>query len=131
MSRVLETRGVLGLACAMAALAVAAPERARAIDHSILRESTVIGRNTGLPSVGPGVPRTPPGEIDMVFEMAFFFKNLELLGLDEVNGKTEYGVVVPAILGSAMFVLTLAALCGLYPGWSAARIRPAEALHYE
>jgi len=42
-----------------------------------------------------------------------------------------YAVVLPALVGSAAAILGLAALCGLYPGWSAARIRPAEALHYE
>jgi len=41
------------------------------------------------------------------------------------------GVVVAALVGSAVFMLLLAALCGLYPGWSATRIQPAEALHYE
>lgn len=41
------------------------------------------------------------------------------------------GVVVTALVGSAVFMLLLAALCGLYPGWSATRIQPAEALHYE
>ncbi len=42
-----------------------------------------------------------------------------------------YGVVLPALVGSAAVILALAALCGLYPGWSAARVHPAEALHYE
>jgi putative ABC transport system permease protein len=43
----------------------------------------------------------------------------------------SYGIVVPALLVSAALILLLAALCGLYPGWSATRIQPAEALHYE
>jgi putative ABC transport system permease protein len=42
-----------------------------------------------------------------------------------------YGVVVPALLVSALLILGLAGLCGWYPGWSATRIQPAEALHYE
>jgi putative ABC transport system permease protein len=42
-----------------------------------------------------------------------------------------YTVVVPALLASAALILLLAALCGFYPGWSASRIHPAEALHYE
>jgi ABC-type antimicrobial peptide transport system permease subunit len=42
-----------------------------------------------------------------------------------------FAVVVPATIVSALLILLLAMLCGLYPGWSATRIRPAEALHYE
>lgn len=42
-----------------------------------------------------------------------------------------FAVVLPALLSSAVLILVLAALCGLYPGWSATRIHPAEALHYE
>jgi putative ABC transport system permease protein len=40
-------------------------------------------------------------------------------------------VIVQGLVISAVFMLSLAALCGLYPGWSATRIQPAEALHYE
>lgn len=42
-----------------------------------------------------------------------------------------FGVVVPALIGSALLILLLAGLCGWYPGWTATRINPAEALHYE
>ena len=42
-----------------------------------------------------------------------------------------YRVVIPALAISAALILLLAGACGLYPGWSATRIQPAEALHYE
>jgi ABC-type antimicrobial peptide transport system permease subunit len=42
-----------------------------------------------------------------------------------------WSVVAPALAASAAIILALAAVCGLYPGWTATRIRPAEALHYE
>jgi putative ABC transport system permease protein len=42
-----------------------------------------------------------------------------------------YRIVLPALLLSAGAILLLAAVCGLYPGWSATRIHPAQALHYE
>lgn len=42
-----------------------------------------------------------------------------------------FGVVLQGIVVSSLFMLVLAAMCGLYPGWSATRIHPAEALHYE
>jgi putative ABC transport system permease protein len=38
---------------------------------------------------------------------------------------------VQAVIVSAIAILLLAGMCGLYPGWSATRIFPAEALHYE
>lgn len=38
---------------------------------------------------------------------------------------------VKAVLGASVSILILAALCGLYPGVSATRIQPSEALHYE
>jgi putative ABC transport system permease protein len=42
-----------------------------------------------------------------------------------------FEVVLPALAISALFMLVRAAACGLYPGWTATRIHPAEALHYE
>jgi putative ABC transport system permease protein len=35
------------------------------------------------------------------------------------------------LVGSLAVVYTLTLLCGLYPSWLAARVQPAEALHYE
>ena len=42
-----------------------------------------------------------------------------------------YGIAVPALIVAGIAILLLSAVCGLYPGWSATRIPPAEALHYE
>jgi putative ABC transport system permease protein len=43
----------------------------------------------------------------------------------------SFPVVLAALALAAAFMLLLAAGCGLYPGWMATRIHPAEALHYE
>ena len=51
-----------------------------------------------------------------------------LLGIDQDITVMTY---VVAILLSAAVIYALAAVCGLYPGWLASRIRPAAALHYE
>lgn len=40
-------------------------------------------------------------------------------------------VVIPAMVISAIAMATIAGICGLYPGWSATRIGPSDALHYE
>jgi putative ABC transport system permease protein len=42
-----------------------------------------------------------------------------------------FGVVLAAAAVASVFMLGLAGACGLYPGWTATRIHPAEALHYE
>jgi len=42
-----------------------------------------------------------------------------------------FPLVVGAAILSALFMISLAGGCGLYPGWTATRIQPAEALHYE
>ncbi len=84
-----------GLPCLIAAMALGLADPAFAEDFSIIDESSVIGRNYGLPGLGPGQPETPVGEVDVRVETAFYFKNLELLGLDSINGETLYGVLVP------------------------------------
>jgi len=43
----------------------------------------------------------------------------------------SFDIVLLALLASAVFMLGLAGFCGLYPGWTATRVHPAEALHYE
>lgn len=42
-----------------------------------------------------------------------------------------FSEVLSALAAAAALMLVLAAVCGLYPGWSATKIHPAEALHYE
>jgi ABC-type antimicrobial peptide transport system permease subunit len=41
------------------------------------------------------------------------------------------GVYLYSIALSVILIYALTFICGLYPGWLATRIRPAEALHYE
>jgi putative ABC transport system permease protein len=42
-----------------------------------------------------------------------------------------FGVVIAAMVVTAAFMILLVGACGFYPGWTATRIQPAEALHYE
>jgi putative ABC transport system permease protein len=51
-----------------------------------------------------------------------------LLGIDEDISLLTYVVGLLLSIGA---IYSLAAACGLYPGWLASRIGPAAALHYE
>jgi putative ABC transport system permease protein len=51
-----------------------------------------------------------------------------LLGIVEHIAAATFGY---SVLFSALLIYGLAALCGLYPSWLAAQVRPARALHYE
>jgi len=74
---------------------------ALADERSTFHDSTVLGFNFGLPTgtaepaLGePGAERAV-GRVDFVAESAFYFENMELLGLDTVEGETLFGVLLP------------------------------------
>ena len=71
---------------------------AAAQDESLIPGSTVIGQSFGLPGV---VGEMEAGETDLVLEAAVFFKNLELIGFDELDGQTFFGAVAPVRLRHA------------------------------
>ena len=57
---------------------------------------------------------------------------LQLGLLDMVLGSRVPGTVAAAGVGATALVLYLGVmLCGLYPSWLAARVKPAEALHHD
>lgn len=79
------------------------PLSAAAQEYSIIRDSTIIGRNYGYPT-GTPTPgnadnpfgRTQPLKLDLVTEAAVFFKNLEITGFpdaDEIDGQTFIGFI--------------------------------------
>ncbi len=77
------------------------PLTASADEFSDLSNSTVLGRNRGIPTgtfdsdPAQTVTAEAVGRIDFVAESAFYFKNMELFGLDEVEGETLFGVLLP------------------------------------
>ena len=68
---------------------------ARGDEFSITPDSTVIGQNYGYPSGTPIQGLPSPGQLDLVVETTVFAKNLELLGLDPIEGETFIGVLAP------------------------------------
>ncbi|MCP4292379.1 MAG: hypothetical protein GY780_11170 [bacterium] len=66
---------------------------AAAEEYSTMTESSIMGRNFGLPSAGG------QGELTVLMETAFFFKNLELFNLDHALGETFTGYRIPIRAG--------------------------------
>ncbi|MCP4039053.1 MAG: hypothetical protein GY733_19095, partial [bacterium] len=90
-----RARVVVGIVALTLATTASADER------STFSNSTVLGFNTGLPT-GTGEALLADraagdsiGRVDFVAESAFYFKNMELLGLEEVEGETLFGFLLP------------------------------------
>jgi hypothetical protein len=69
----------------------AAPSGADA--SSMLRDSTVMGQNMGVPSGTPSQGRTAVGDVDFVTEVSIFMQNIEKL--KDVPGRTFIGFIMP------------------------------------
>ncbi|MCH7867329.1 MAG: hypothetical protein IH881_06495 [Myxococcales bacterium] len=74
---------------------------AEAEEFSTISSSSVLGRNTGIPT-GTSDPfdtdtvsAEQVGRVDFVVESVVYFKNMELFGLDVVEGETLFGVLLP------------------------------------
>jgi|GEM_PF-1299316 len=67
-------------------------------EFSILQNSSVIGRNFGLPYTMAIAPERNAGELSLITEGIFFAKNLELTGSPNIDGETFIGMLVPARL---------------------------------
>lgn len=101
--------------------------------QNVTRRTREIGlrRATGARRVR--IQRQIVGEVTVTAGLGLFIGSLLAIQVPFVGPFTfvSLGVVLQAMLVSGVLILTLAAVCGLYPGWSATRIHPAEALHYE
>ena len=90
---------ILGAAVLLPANRLAADE------FSIIRNSTVLGRNFGLPPViefdrevlvdGAYFRQLQTGDLSFIAELDFFAKNLELTGSANIDGETFFGFVAP------------------------------------
>lgn len=64
-------------------------------EYSLLRDSTVIGRNYGLPPIVDFSEDRLAGDLGLAIETVFFAKNLELTGSSRIDGETFLGTVLP------------------------------------
>lgn len=67
----------------------------RADEYSLIRTSSVIGRNFGIPPVIDLSTDQEIGDLNLVVESLFFGKNLELTGSPNIDGETFLGVLAP------------------------------------
>ena len=101
--------------------------------QNVTRRTREIGLRRATGAQRAHIHRQIVGEVMVTASLGLIVGSLLAIQVPLVGPFTfvPFGVVVPALIGSAALILILAALCGLYPGWSATRIQPAEALHYE
>lgn len=98
-------RVIVGVCLAFLLLMTAEANRGLADEFSILRNSTVLGRNYGLPPVirldreilvnRACFRQLQPGDLSLITEVDFIAKNLELTGSPNIDGETFFGVVAP------------------------------------
>jgi len=100
--------------------------------QNVTRRTQEIGLRRAMGAHRARIHRQIVGEVMVTASLGLVVGSLLAIQVPLISPvPVSYGVVLPALLVSAGAILLLAALCGLYPGWSATRIQPAEALHYE
>lgn len=67
-------------------------------EYSLLKDSTVIGRNYGLPPIVDFSANRAAGDLSLAVETVFFAKNLELTGSPNIDGETFLGTLIPVRL---------------------------------
>ncbi len=101
--------------------------------QNVTRRTREIGLRRALGATSLGVNRQILGEVALLSTLAviiglILIAQLPIVGAFHFVTPVAYGIGIAASL-AAIYLLTL--LCGLYPGWLAGRVQPAQALHYE
>lgn len=93
--------------------------QAHADEYSLIRSSSVIGRNFGIPPVIDLSTDRETGDLNLVVESLFFGKNLELTGSPNIDGETFLGALAPMrlnYLASDQLQIEIGAYVGLNYG---------------
>lgn len=101
--------------------------------QNVTRRTREIGLRRAVGASGPAVQRQIVGEVAMLTTLAVVLglgvvTQLPLLGLLTVITPSAFA---GGLAGSLAAIYALTVLCGVYPGWLASRVQPAQALHYE
>ena len=99
--------------------------------QNVTRRTREMGLRRAAGAARSSIHRQIVGEVIITAGFGVALGVLLALQLPLLVPHARFGVVLAAVAVSAVFMLVLAAGCGLYPGWTATRIHPAEALHYE
>lgn len=101
--------------------------------QNVTRRRQEIGLRRAIGATGPAVQRQIVGEVVILTTLAVvvgiaIVAQLPLLGLLTLIQPAAF---IGGIIGSLVAIYGLTVLCGMYPGWLASRVQPAQALHYE
>lgn len=101
--------------------------------QNVTRRTRELGLRRALGASGTSVQRQVVGEVALLATMAvvvgvIVLAQLPMLGVFHVVTPTIFTAGIAAAL-AVIYAITL--LCGMYPGWLASRVPPAEALRYE
>ncbi|MCB2198779.1 ABC transporter permease [bacterium] len=101
--------------------------------QSVTRRTDEIGLRRALGSPKDTVYHQILGEITLVTLFGCTLAVLLLLQLPLLGilGNIGWQTIIGALMLSLGFMVILALVSGLYPAWLAARVQPAQALHYE
>jgi putative ABC transport system permease protein len=101
--------------------------------QNVTRRTREIGLRRAIGATGPAVQRQIVMEVGVLTTLAVVLglavvTQLPILGIFTIIEPSAY---VAGIVASLAAIYALTITCGLYPGWLASRVQPAQALHYE
>jgi len=101
--------------------------------QNVTRRTRELGLRRAVGATRQGIHRQIVGEVMTTGTLGLLLGIVAVVQLPAL--KTFAFLPFPLVLGaaliSAVVMISLAGACGLYPGWTATRVQPAEALHYE
>ena len=101
--------------------------------QNVTRRRREIGLRRAIGATAPAVQRQIVFEVAMLTTLAVILgaivvMQLPVLGLFNLITPAAFATgVIAAVIG----IYALTVVCGVYPGWLASRVQPAQALHYE